>query len=161
MSPKILLAVDGSDTSNRAVEYVGDMISGCKGIDLTIYHVLQMPPMLLESGGTEESREQLLEETEKWEHEKRVQVEREIFAPARRVLKNKGVREGFTTVRTKLAEDAHPDVALDIIEEAKRGGYDTVVLGKRGISMLRDFMFGSVACKVIHHIEGCTIWIVE
>ena len=161
MTPKMLLAVDGSETSTRAVEYVEHMISGCEGIDLTIFHVLEIPPMLQESKGTEESRAELLEEKEKWEQEKRAEVQKEIFSPAAQILKTRGVRESVTTVRTKLAEDARHDVALAIIEEVKNGGHGTVVLGKRGISMVKEFMFGSVASKVVHHIQGCAIWIVE
>jgi nucleotide-binding universal stress UspA family protein len=161
MTPKMLLAIDGSETSTRAVAYVGHMISACEGIDLTIYHVLEVPPMLLESGGTEASRGQLIGEREDWHDRERTRIEQAIFAPARQILKEKGVQEPTVRIETKLAEGAGPDVALAIIGEAKAGGYDTVVLGKRGISMVREFMFGSVASKVVHHIEGCTIWIVE
>ena len=161
MKPKILVAVDGSENSSRAVEYVGEIIRGCEGIDITLYHVFEIPPMFLEYVGAGESWKEVQEGRKKWENEKRDQIERQIFAPARQILKEKGIREDVIEIQTKLAEDAHPDVALAIIQEVKEGGYGTVVLGKRGITMLKEFMFGSVASKVVHHIEGCTIWIVE
>ena len=167
MKPRILLAVDGSETSTKAVKYVGEITRGCEGIDIMLYHVLEIPPMLLEHGESGDQDEKgrlgkaLQEEQKKWEEKKREQVEREIFAPAKQILKEKGVREGVATIRTKLATGAYPDVALAIIQEVKAEGCGTVVLGKRGISMLREFMFGSVDSKVVHHIEGCAIWIVE
>ena len=160
MKPKILVAVDGSETSTRAVEYVGEIVRGCEGIDITLYHVLEVSPLFVEHGGGEASWKQLQEEREEWEKGKREQIEREIFAPAKQMLKEKGIREDVIEIQTKLAEDAHPDVALAIIQEVKEGGYGTVVLGKRGITMLKEFMFGSVASKVVHHIDECAIWIV-
>ena len=161
MKPKILVAVDGSETSTRAVEYVGEIVRGCEGIDITLYHVFEIPPMFLEYVGAGKSWEEAQEAREKWEEEKREQIEKRIFAPARQILKQKGIREDAVTIRTKLAEEAHPDVALAIIQEIEEEGYGTVVLGKRGITMLKEFMFGSVASKVVHHLEGCAIWIVE
>jgi nucleotide-binding universal stress UspA family protein len=47
------------------------------------------------------------------------------------------------------------------MNEVKEGGYDTLVLGRRGRSMLKEFMFGGVTSKVIHHIKDCAIWIIE
>lgn len=161
MAANILLAVDGSACSNRAVEYTGDVLCGCQDVTLTLYHVIEIPPMLLEAGGTEASQAELQAEREEWEAQKRGEVEREIFAPARRILREKGVREDVNTIQSRIAEDAHPDVALTIIKQAEEGNYDTVVLGKRGVSMLKEFMYGSVASKVVHHIQGHTIWIVE
>lgn len=160
MRRKILLAVDGSETSKRAVEYVGEILCDSGGIDITLYHVLEIPPMLLEHGGSKESLKELEKELKEWERRKKEQVEKEVFAPARRTLREKGICAGADTIQTKLTEDAHP-VALAIIREIKQGGYDTVVLGRQGTTMLKEFVFGSVACKVVHHITGCAIWIVE
>jgi nucleotide-binding universal stress UspA family protein len=167
MWQKILLAVDGSESSTKAVEYVGEFISKCEESDVTLYHVITIPPELLEHGGSEDPQEEsrlgkvLREEKQKWEEKKRGQAEREIFAPAKKILKGKGVREEVTAIRCKLTSEAHPDVALAIINEVNSGGYGTLVMGKRGISMLKEFVFGSVTCKVVHHIDGCAIWIIE
>ncbi len=89
------------------------------------------------------------------------QTEMEIFAPAKQILEERGIQGTLSTIETKVATHSHPDVALAIIEEAKVGGYGTIVLGKRGRSMIKEFLLGGVTCKVIHHIKGCTIWVVE
>jgi len=39
-------------------------------------------------------------------------------------------------------------VARDIISEAGTGKYDLVVLGKQGVSGVRDFLLGSITQKV-------------
>jgi len=48
--PKVLLAIDGSETSKKAVEYVGEILRGCQGCQITLYHVVEIPPMHLEHG---------------------------------------------------------------------------------------------------------------
>jgi nucleotide-binding universal stress UspA family protein len=168
MSEKILVAVDGSETSLQAVRYVGDILRDSGGIEVTLLHVLEIPPELLEHGGAENSgKEHRLEEhlesqREKWMQSSQKRMEDEFFAPARKILKQKGIQEEDVQIRMKVTTDMpHPDVAMAIIQEIARGGYGTIVLGRRGKSMLRDFVFGSVAFKVIHHVKNCAIWIVE
>lgn len=155
MKPKILVALDGSETSMKAVEYVGDVFSGCeKEVDVTLYHVLEVPPMLLEHGGNVKSRKEMQEEVEQWQGRETDRVEMEIFAPAERILQEKRNGRDGMRIHTKLADVAYPDVGLVIIEEVKEGGYDTLVLGRRGLSMLKEFIFGSLTSKVIHHSRG-------
>ncbi len=168
MSEKILIAVDGSETSLQAVRYVGDILRDSGGIEVTLLHVLEIPPELLEHGGAEDSaKEHRLEESlegqrEEWRQSSQKRMEEEFFGPARQILRQKGVQEESVHIRTKLTTDMpHPDVAMAIIQEVAKGGHGTVVLGKRGKSMLREFVFGSVAFKVIHHVQNCAIWIVE
>jgi nucleotide-binding universal stress UspA family protein len=168
MSEKILIAVDGSETSLQAVRYVGDILRDSGGIEVTLLHVLEIPPELLEHGGAENSRkehrleERLASQREEWKQSSQKRMEDEFFGPARKILKQKGIQEQDVQIRMKLTTDMpHPDVAMAIIQEIARGGYGTIVLGRRGKSMLRDFVFGSVAFKVIHHVKNCAIWIVE
>ena len=41
------------------------------------------------------------------------------------------------------------NIAKDIVEEA-RTGYDLVVLGRRGLSGMKDYFLGSISQKVLH-----------
>jgi nucleotide-binding universal stress UspA family protein len=172
MAQKILLALDGSDNAIRAVKYLGKMTEGCKGFHITLFHVMAIPPELMEHGGPGkgDSRNQdrgrqladeLQEKQEKWRQEGQEAAEREIFAPAKRILESTGSLGALLTIATKIVVKAHPDVAREIIRETEAGGYGTIVLGKRGRGMIKDFLFGGVTCKVIHNVEGCTLWVVE
>ena len=47
-----------------------------------------------------------------------------------------------------------------IVDEAKIGGYGTIVLGRRGLSKVPEFFMGRVSNKVIQMAKEKTVWIV-
>jgi nucleotide-binding universal stress UspA family protein len=51
-------------------------------------------------------------------------------------------------------------IARDIVAEAE-SGYDTVVMGRRGLSGIKEFVMGSVSQKVLHSIKDASIVIVS
>lgn len=162
MSTKILLALDGSATSMKAAEHIGKIICSCASMEITLYHVISTPPELSEhAGGTTASVEDLHRKQKAWVANAQERVEKEIFGAARSILKENGVDEKTTPIRSKIESESHPDAALAIVEEAHAGGYDVVVMGKRGTSMLKDCIIGSVTWKVVHNLLDCVIWIVE
>jgi nucleotide-binding universal stress UspA family protein len=166
MKPRILLAVDGSDAAMRAVAHVGEVLAGQDRGEVTLCHVVHVPPGILEHGGAEMSDRGMAPQgmqaaQSEWGANVRVQVEEKIFGPAKRLLEEKGVDADTIQIGASVSEDAHPDVALHIIRKAERGGFSAVVLGRRGRSALREFALGSVTSKVIHHIEDCAVWVVD
>jgi nucleotide-binding universal stress UspA family protein len=166
MKPKILVALDGSEVSKRAVEYVASLTSGLKEAEITLYHVAEVPAVFLEHGGGElHGNENLAAKAGEgtlgaWIEQERQRTEREIFGPAKKIFEARGGGAG-PTVRAQLENDIQLGVPRTIMNEVKEGGYDTLVLGRRGRSMLKEFMFGGVTSKVIHHIKDCAIWIIE
>jgi nucleotide-binding universal stress UspA family protein len=156
----MLIAVDGSEASMRAVEHVANTACGCRGFELTLYHVVDLPPSLLEHGGGEASARRVTEKHRQWSTQEEGRVERTIFAPAKQILRNGTAKEGKPIIRVLELAEAHPDVAQAILEEAHTGGYDVIVLGRGGHSGLKEILFGSVTAKVIHHLEDKTVWIV-
>ncbi len=63
-------------------------------------------------------------------------------------------------ITTKVV-DGSRSAADDILKEARNSGYGTIVLGRHGQSMMKEFIFGSVTNKVLHHSTGLTIWLVQ
>ena len=53
------------------------------------------------------------------------------------------------------------DVAEDILNEAEAGGFDTVVMGRRGLGMAKTLLLGSVTHKVVQNAKGCAVIVVE
>jgi nucleotide-binding universal stress UspA family protein len=166
MANRILIALDGSPSSMRAVEHVADVICGHKAFEITLFHVCFAPPDLLEHGGSEDPEKEremgvlLHEKLSRWTEMCRGWIQADVFDSAKKVLRDRGVSDEMVTVRTKVCSQAQADVGSSIIQEARDGGYDAVVLGRRGASFRREFLFGSIASRVIHHLDGCAVWIV-
>jgi len=57
-----------------------------------------------------------------------------------------------------MAKEGHP--ADTILSTAKRGKYDLVVMGNRGLSDVDRFFLGSVTDNVVHHVH-CTVLVVK
>ena len=51
--------------------------------------------------------------------------------------------------------------ADDIFKEAKEKGYGTIVMGRRGISGFKEFVFGSVTKRILNQSTGLSVWIVQ
>jgi nucleotide-binding universal stress UspA family protein len=51
-------------------------------------------------------------------------------------------------------------VAGDILAEAQ-SGYDTIVMGRRGLSGIAEFFIGSISQKVLHHAKDASVILVS
>ena len=76
---------------------------------------------------------------------------------AREALKGSGFNENAIT--TKLEKTKH-GVARDIINEAA-SNYDVLIMGKRGISGFKDFLFGGTTQKVMNNVDNVSVFIVH
>ncbi len=167
MALRLLVALDGSAQSLRAVAHVEKaVLEGCC-CDVTLFHVCGIPAEYLEhEGASGRDREgqthgDLRSRRDAWEEKTRAKVENEIFGPARKMLRKEDHDLGGSRVHSKLELEAHHRVASSILWEAERGDYDAVVVGRRGLSNVEEFLLGSVSSKVIHHLKGRTVWVAE
>jgi universal stress protein A len=71
--------------------------------------------------------------------------------------KDEAIRQGATRISTKLL---HGDAAHEIVEAAKRDGFDLVVIGTHGRTGLKHVLLGSVAEKVVRH-ASCPVLVVR
>jgi nucleotide-binding universal stress UspA family protein len=51
--------------------------------------------------------------------------------------------------------------AAAIVNAATKGGYDTIVLGKRGLTPVGEFKMGRVSRKILQFAYRSTLWIVR
>ena len=157
---KMLIAIDGSDNAMKAVKYVGRHFSSMDGLSITILHVLPYPPAPLWDDGhipTEEERAIRSKYLEKWLEKEKAGLG-PVFDRAIQILTEEGVKP--ENIGRKSISDSI-DVAGSIMEEARDGGYDTLVLGRRGLSPARHFLMGSVTSKIVSHGAGIAICVVE
>lgn len=157
---KVLVAIDGSECAFNAVHYVGRQFSGIHGLDITLLHVLPYPPAPLWDDGhipsneEKEAREKVITT---WLRNQEAKVE-PLFKKALEVLKEEGVEQH--QIKAKSISDSI-DVAGSILEEARDGGYETLILGRCGLSPAKKFLMGSITSKIVNHGAGIAICIVE
>ena len=148
---KMLLAVDGSENCCRAVDYVGTFAAAA-GAEVTLFSVVRDFKLQLLDISTprgEEIESKLLEE-----------VERDIcsmFDFYRKRLEQAGVKGTRISIKHKLRSHTR---AGDILEEASKGDYGALILGRRGLSAIQELPLGQVATKVLHRAKGTAVWIV-
>ena len=159
---RILLAVDASENSRRVARYVGSLLCRTPDVALTLFHVLKpMPRELLEHGGSEDPATeaqlgvQLRDEQEAWIR-KEGEAECHILKQACEVLN----QSGFDTSRVTLTYGHEDDIARNILEEARIGRHETIVVGRHGTSRVKR-VFGGVTDQLLRDAKGFAIWVVE
>ena len=127
MFSKVLLSVDGSEHSERAVEKVAELAESL-GSEVLVFHVREMLPAL---GGQYDVDLQ--------------EADVDLASAAADQLKARGAQvsalreHGFYGYTPRL-----------IVEAAKQFGADVIVMGSRGRSDLPGLLLGSVTHKVLH-----------
>lgn len=157
---KMLVAIDGSQCAMRAVDYTGRQFSGNRDLRITLLHVLPYPPAPFWDDGhvlSEDEKAARNGVIEKWLANQRAKLE-PLFKEAVEMLIGKGI--GPEQIEKKSISDS-TDVAKSILEEARDGGYQTLVLGRRGLSASKRFLMGSVSTKIVNNGSGLAICIVE
>jgi len=145
----ILIAVDDSDNSRRAVSYVAQLLGGVGGFKVAILHVI--PEAEEDYFGT-------TDEKEKWLSRYTQKVEA-MLEHYRQILIQAGFDASDVSVRSPLRYC--PSMAECILAERDETEYHTLVVGRQGISRSEEFLFGSVSSKIVNHAKNCTVWVVE
>ena len=131
MFTNILVGLDGSPSSQRALEYAIDLARAGGG-KLTLMTVAPPVASLVTFGGV--SIETMSAELDKW---------------ATAVLDEAAetVPQDVTTERVQGSGQAGPEM----LNELKRGGYDLIVLGTRGRGRTQEGLLGSVNGYIHFH----------
>jgi nucleotide-binding universal stress UspA family protein len=157
MAKKILIAFDDSENAMRAVNCIGAYMT--RDCAITLMNVLQDTEILC-TMQSPELTPYFLEQQAYFcnlETKKKEIVERAI-QEARTHLIACGFEDKNVSIKLNKRDQG---IARDIIREAMTGGYELVVLGRKGMSGIKDFLLGSIAHKVLHGVKGVSVLLVE
>jgi nucleotide-binding universal stress UspA family protein len=144
---KILVATDGSNLADKSLDFALDLAKKYSA-EITILTVVDLPSNSFWVQGTTFapiSSQKYLEKLEKF-HKK-------ILTEA--VKKAKASTQISVTKRLL---DGRP--AEKIIEVAKEGSFDLIVMGSRGLGGIKEFFLGSVSDRVADE-ASCPVLIVK
>ena len=151
-SDKIIVAVDGSESSLRAVDHISFMLMGNPNVAVTLLHVMNNAKEFYEESLDEEPSAELEDLVSSGDN-KRID---QFYSTAVKKFKDAGLSESQIDIQT-LEGRRRPGKV--IIEIAEKGNFGTVVIGRRGIN--KAFFTGSVSHYVINKASGCALWVVS
>jgi len=150
MDHSILIAADPSENALRAVDYVGRVMHCHSNVRITLLNVIKGPsPDILPDE----------DEREVYVQRKRSEMLAMLEEISRR-LTAFGIEGTKMCFKTEVCSE-NASIAQRILQEHQEGGYDTIVVGRRGMSKKEEFLFGSVSSKVVREARNCTVWVVE
>ena len=160
---RVLIAVDDSEHSARALRYVGTLLRDVHDAQVTLFHVLKpMPRELLEHGGSENPAEEVrLAEELRRDQAHWVTTESATESPILVTALELFGKTGFPLDRVMLKFGYEDDIAHNILVEARSGSYGTIVISRHGSHGLKRMISGGVADQLLRDASGFTLWVVE
>jgi len=134
---RILLAYDGSNAANAAVELLASLPLRDRA-DVTVLGVLTVATTLCRLDAAERASDSWLERKEN------LRVDLDMAATR--------LRDATPDVTAVLRQDG-PDASHQILEAAREFDVDLIVMGHKGKSAIKRFLLGSVANRVVHHAD--------
>jgi nucleotide-binding universal stress UspA family protein len=142
----ILVALNDSVSSRKALDYMLQFSILPKDADLTLLHVFRKI-----SAGEDLMGEKFMKE----------QPAR--FQKFLEDTRDKIVENGYDPVRIelKLTTETYATITEGIIDQFNKGDYSMVVLGRKRMSKAEEFVLGDVGVKLVRALEGVAILVVK
>jgi nucleotide-binding universal stress UspA family protein len=155
---KLLVVVDESPATKRALEYVAQVASRRRDFRVCLAHALPSPPPeLVEFRGAEKTR--LRAYKRRWISVVEM-TEQRALDRANAVLRRGGIAEKAIEAHYCNLVDASR-ATDEILGLARLRKCDTVVIGRDSLSWLGELIHGDPAEELVRQGKGFTIWVVE
>jgi nucleotide-binding universal stress UspA family protein len=143
MIKRILVPIDGSEPSIKALDYALDLAENLE-VEVVILSVVR--PVTLPIFPMEDNVAPIVTAQQSVRY---AQKAKELYENVlKEGLKRAKSRKPNLKITGKLAEGRPGDKIIEIAEEE---GFDLVVMGSRGLSGLSEVLLGSITNKVAHH----------
>lgn len=150
---RILVAIDSSQGAERAIDFLPMLINGTSQ-DVTLFHAFRGDERFFPNVNHHRSQDP--------NHNDLLQ---EHFALINPIIEQAINRlSGFGINRERVSVKTVTNVfsrAVAIVDEANSGPYATIVVGRRGLSMVREYFIGRVSSKVVQLAQNAAVWIIK
>ncbi len=151
---KVLIAVDGSEHTQRLIDYLSGIISA-QHTEIVLFHVMPKAPESFADREKEPFSLPNADHLRKWEAERETQV-RDLMRDIRRQLTAIGIPEYSIMISIRKVKEG---IARDLLLEAQRG-YDAMLVGRSGFGGAGSQVLGSVAAKMAAKLGTVNLWLV-
>jgi nucleotide-binding universal stress UspA family protein len=150
-SQDIMVAVDGSENSFKAVDHLTFIIGGNTDVKILFFHV---SPRLRDFCPVDfdESHSEALEEIIRQGDQQCID---QFFSHARKRLSEAGIQENQISFKTS---EGVFRVGKAVLDEYHRGSFGTLVVGRRGMN--KKFFTGSVSRYLVNKFSNGALWVV-
>lgn len=145
----LLVAVDGSENSRRAVVYLADFFTGNRDVYIIMLSIISEPSEDYFSTNAERS---------KWVADKQSEMEKTLVE-YKEILLSAGFQP--EQLGTRLVTRQCDSIGDAILEERERLHCCLVVVGRRGLTHNQEFIFGSTSNRILHRAKNCAVMVVE
>lgn len=157
--PKILLPVDGSKLSKKAVQFAGCLgrAMGKSLSGITLLRVLTGGYLSRHMANIDFRTKVLVEESDVFKRIRQEHIKQDInpfLDESEKILRDSGIE---VTIERLILDG---DTANEIIRTADEGNFSAIIMARRGLSELKGIFLGSVTSKVIHAATKQTVYIV-
>jgi nucleotide-binding universal stress UspA family protein len=150
-SMKVMLAVDGSEASRRAVDHLSFMVGGNEKIHVTLFHVMPKLSDYCAVNFDEKENDvgKIIDRGAK-------RCIDHIYAYAQQRFKEAGIQDNQIELKVKKRA---VNVGKAVLDYTRKQNFGTVVIGRRGID--HAFFMGSVSRYVLDKISNRSLWVVS
>ena len=150
-SQDIMVAVDGSENSFKAVDHLAFIIGGNTDLKVSFFHVT---PRLQDFCPVdfEENDSQALEEIIRQGDQQCID---QFFSHAQKRLNEAGIQQNQISFK---ANEGVFRVGKAVLDEYHRGNFGTLVVGRRGMN--KKFFTGSVSRYLVNQFSAGALWVV-
>jgi nucleotide-binding universal stress UspA family protein len=149
---RILIAVDGSVYSRKAMEYAAGIGSIVKDIHYTLLHIHpKVSDYLIEDAKRDPKAIATLKKATKKNQEESIR----LLDESKNIMVKAGI--GEDKVET-VSQEQTRGTAKAILDHAKKSLCDAIVLGRRGVSRLAESFMGSITNSVLEHTDEIPVW---
>jgi nucleotide-binding universal stress UspA family protein len=157
-STRLLIVVDESPSTKKALQYVARMGAGRPHFEVCLARsLLSPPPQLVELRGTEKAR--LRAYKTRWISAGET-TEQRALKRANAVLHRGGLARGAMEAHYCYLVDG-TRATQEILKLARMRKCDTMVIGRASLSWLGKLIHGDPAEEFVRRGKGFTIWVVE
>jgi nucleotide-binding universal stress UspA family protein len=148
--------MDETSHTLELAHYVGTMLEGLEDVEMLFYHYCA--PF---TGDLSPEERRKLKEAEERAVEREKEEMSHFFEESKQLLMDLGFEEENVNFEFQHEKSARPKkVTQAILEKVKKGGYGTLVIGRKGATHAREFRLGSVAMRIVAESKDCAVWVV-